>query len=271
MATFFSGILRSTDGGRTWSPSGLEGLTIADLATDPRDSQVLYAIATARIKYFRPSSGNSGIFESTDGGRSWERIGHAITNPYLTSITLDPSNPDTVYVTIYGDGVYRSRDGGRTWEPLNRGLTNKDLQALVIDPRRPNVLYVGANDTWRSAYTDWQIPEGPGAVFKSEDSGRSWRKLNSFPRYPLLPEATVNVEAMVLDPTDPETIYVAAHSPGVYRTRDGGRTWELVNEGLLVVEETRIGHAYVWALAISRDGSVIYASACNRGVLRARP
>lgn len=104
------GVYRTTDGGNTWTPSGLDGKTVRALATHPYDSETIYA-----------GTQPHGIFKSTDGGTSWPVNG--LTGQTILAIVINPRNPEFVYAGTYGDGVWASQDGGRSWYKMD-GLTS---------------------------------------------------------------------------------------------------------------------------------------------------
>jgi photosystem II stability/assembly factor-like uncharacterized protein len=178
-----------------------------------------------------------------------------------------PSDPDVVWVgtgeanprnsVSWGSGVCRSGDGGKTWQ--HRGLDDTHhIGRVVVHPRRPDTLYVAAlGHLWG--------PNRQRGVFKTEDGGRTWRHV-------LAPAADTGCVDLVMAPDDPETLYAAAWrvrrdgfaggnpavqfgpAAGLYRTRDGGRTWERLSAGLPRRPLGRCG------LAVSHsDPAVLYA------------
>jgi photosystem II stability/assembly factor-like uncharacterized protein len=125
------GIWKSV-GRRPWTRVGAIRGQVRALATDPGDSNVVYAAASW------------GIFKSTDGGASWHRSDNGLRGDVVQALSVDPVRADTVYIGTEGRGVFRSLDGGSTWRPLNAGLTTRDIGALTVsrDGRR---LYAGTN------------------------------------------------------------------------------------------------------------------------------
>lgn len=127
------GILKSTDGGTTWSASGLPSCV---LAFDPATPATLYA-------------GGGGVFKSTDGGTTWSASG--LPNAVVSALAIDPSAPATLYaggaLPYGGNGVvFKSTDGAMSWQAINAGLppnSNANVIALAIDPTTPTTLYAG--------------------------------------------------------------------------------------------------------------------------------
>jgi photosystem II stability/assembly factor-like uncharacterized protein len=108
----------------------------------------------------------SGVFKTTDGARSWSRIGELLSDQMIMSMILDRTKKGVVYLAGR-DGVHRSDDGGMTWKTLNNGLTTTNVRSLVQSPTDPDVLYAGTN--------------GSG-LYRSRDAGESW-----IPMPPLTP------------------------------------------------------------------------------------
>ena len=205
-----NGIFVSSDGAATWQQRNNPGGYLAqDLVVDPK--QPATAWATANTVYKTTNGGSSwsptslsgigtlaidpvnslvvyaggssvGLFKTTDGGTAW--AGSGLTSVDIQHIVIDPSSPQTVYV-VAGGGPYKSTDGGTTWNPINAGLPQDVSVALAIDPQNGSTLYVA----------------GSGRVFKSTDGGASWTDLKL---------AGLNLDALVVDPTDPDTVYVSA-------------------------------------------------------------
>jgi len=143
-------------------------------------------------------AGGTGIWRSTNAGATWTRM----STTSALSVTVDPTNPQLVYVGTATAGVLRSLDGGTTFAPANVGL--KDLRTgrtggVVLHRSAPNVLYVNT--------------EG-GGVFRSTDGGGSWSAINTG-----LTELTVF--ALAIDPEDPKTLW-AGTVAGVFKTTTGG-------------------------------------------------
>src|ERR1043166_1806360 len=142
------GVYKSTDGGRTWQHLGLrDGQQIAQIAVDPRDAERLF-VAVAGHPY-GPNT-ERGIFRSTDGGKSFEKVLYKDENTGGADVQIDPSNPETVYASLWearegpwenaawngtGGGIYKSTDGGNTWKQLSGGLPEGIIQAHIAISR----------------------------------------------------------------------------------------------------------------------------------------
>lgn len=154
-----SGLYKSTDGGATWTITGLSGGYFggqggSDVVIDPEAPNTLYATRDYQLE------------KSTDGGATWESIRKS------GRIALSPAYPSTLYIAG-SNSVARSDDGGSSWmEGLIRGLRNLRIEALVVHPN------VGGRVYAFSPWSDWDT-EGP---WQSDDGGSTWRWLSTWPR-----------------------------------------------------------------------------------------
>jgi photosystem II stability/assembly factor-like uncharacterized protein len=136
-----TGLLRSTDGGGSWTPigEGLPSLPVIAMAIDPRQPDTLFAGVAAGML----APGGGGIYRSTDGGHHWQPSGTGLNPEALVrTIVVDPTDSDTIYAGDHTGGVYISRDGGATWYPLNTGLGNRTINVLALADDG-SVLYAG--------------------------------------------------------------------------------------------------------------------------------
>ena len=202
------------------------------------------------------ASASGGLWKSTNRGQSWTNVFDTMAVSTFGDVALAPSNPDIVYAgtgeqnnrqsTSYGNGVYRSDDGGRTWRHLGLEET-RHIGKVEVHPTDPDIVYVAAlGNLWAAS------PER--GVFKSTNGGRTWEKV-------LFVDDHTGVVDMVMDPSDPNTLYAATYQrlrrawgfngggpgSGVYKTTDGGRTWSELTQGIPPGDKGRIG------LAISRS------------------
>ncbi|HTG93787.1 MAG TPA: hypothetical protein VL866_14445, partial [Pyrinomonadaceae bacterium] len=180
-------------------------------------------------------SHGDGMYKSTDGGKTWKRIGLEDTRQ-ISRIRVHPKNPDLVYVAALGHvwgpndqrGVFRSKDGGKTWEKvLSRGNKAGAID-LILDPTSPDTMYAGFWEVYRKP---WTLESGGpgGGVFKSTDGGDTWTELT---RNPGMPKGTVGKVGIAVSPANPERVWaiIEAEDGGVFRSDNAGRTWTKVNE-----------------------------------------
>ncbi|MFZ0963656.1 MAG: choice-of-anchor D domain-containing protein [Terriglobia bacterium] len=220
------GILKSTDGGATWTqlPGPLPygpGLmaSIRSLAVSPSDSDVLLAVAQ--------SANGTELYRSTDGGNTWNGvIAPRAVGDGGSQVLFDPTNGSIAYACL--DTVYESVDGGNTWAAAS-GTGSNVLPTLTgislgIAPSNPSTLYVAG-----------QPPSGAN-MYKSVDGGQNWTPLPGSP-----------LGEVAVDPTDPNVVFVGF--AGLERSTDGGSTWALLDAG---------GGGYHGGIAFSADGSLLY-------------
>ncbi|MGQ0648524.1 MAG: VPS10 domain-containing protein [Gemmatimonadaceae bacterium] len=232
---------------------------VMSIAVHPDDPAVIY-VGTA----------SGGLWKSVSGGAAWTPIMDREGSYSIGWVTLDPKNPNVVWVgtgernsqrsVAYGDGVYKSEDGGRSWK--NVGLKNSEhIGRIVVHPKNSDMVYVAAQGPLWS-------PGGDRGLYKTSDGGKTWEQV-------LKVSENTGVSDVVLDPRNPDVIVATAYQrrrhfftlidggpeSAIHRSTDGGRTWTRVNTGLPNEELGRIG------LAISpQNPDVLYAivEAANR-------
>jgi photosystem II stability/assembly factor-like uncharacterized protein len=218
------GIYKSTDAGRTWTHLGLrDGQQIPQIAIDPRDpNRILVAVAG------HPYGPNTerGIFRSTDGGGTFDRVLFKDENVGGADVLIDPRNPDIAYAALWearqgpwenaawngsGGGIFKSTDNGKTWRQLSGGLPDGIIQAnLAIAPSATNRVFAS-------------IALSSGLViYRSDDGGEKWVKITTDAR----PAGRIgggDLAVLRVDPKDPEVVYSA--SVVAWKSVDGGKTW----------------------------------------------
>jgi len=228
-----NGIYKSTDAGKTWTHLGLrDGQQIPALALDPRDPNRIFAAVLGHP--YGPNS-ERGIFRSTDGGATWQKVLYKDENTGGSDVELDPANPDTVYASLWqsrlgpwednnafagtGGGLFKSTDGGNTWKKLTKGLPDDLVQINnAIAPSQPNRLYATLATTKPSEYAS-----GKGLGFyRSDDSGESWTQITNDPR-PAMKIGGGDLPVARVDPKNADVVYSA--SIVTVRSIDGGKTW----------------------------------------------
>ncbi len=196
-------LLRSTDGGDTWSIAAAPnlGCVVADLQFAPSSPSTLYE-GGAKSDSFSCQSTQASLFRSTDGGATWTEADAGLAAHSVTALAVDPLDPQVVYAGTghdyfpnSGDGVWKTTDGGASWSRAGEALQGRTITALAISP------VVGV--VWAAA---------GGAVFRSQDGGATWSD-----RTDGLQAATVY--QLRIDPAEPQRIY-AATSGGVWVLED---------------------------------------------------
>ncbi|MBV8891470.1 MAG: glycoside hydrolase, partial [Acidobacteria bacterium] len=228
-----AGILKKRDGGKTWTHLGLRGSQqIPALVVDPRDPNRLFA---AVLGHPYGASEERGIFRSTDGGQSWQKILYKDANTGASDIEMDPSDPHVLYAALWearegpwednnifngaGGGLFKSTDSGDTWRQLKKGLPQNLAQINVaIAASNPKRLYATVGTIDKGTYGS---DAGLG-VYRSDDAGDTWYAATSDPR-PAMRIGGGDLPVPRVDPTNAGVVYSA--SLVVVRSSDGGKTW----------------------------------------------
>ena len=247
-----------------------DGAQVRALVVCPADLDVLYAGF---------GSQGDGVYRSGDGGASWVETALQNEDAEVFGLTVDRDDCDTVYAAAWRGGVRKSDDGGRTWDGSPEGLEGVFVYSVVVDPVERDVLYAGTAErgVFRSidGGTTWRVwgledrtvprlsisPDGrllvaatwEAGVFRRERGEAGWRGVNDG-----IAGEHRDVYAVAMDPTETSTVFAASASGGVYRTRDGGGTWEQVLSSP--------GTAYAVAVGPGPDG-MVYAGTSD-GVYR---
>ena len=211
------GLWKTTSGGTTFTPlfDDQAAMTFGDIAVDwehgGRTSETIWA-GTGENNSSRSSYAGTGVYKSTDGGRSWQHMGLAETHR-TGRIVLHPDDPNTVWVAAIGAlyspneerGVYKTTDGGETWRKTLFVNDTTGAIDLVIDPTDPDVLYAA---TWHRERKAWNFVEaGTGSgIYKSTDGGETWRLLST-EASGLPTGADVGRIGLAIYPGDPDVLY----------------------------------------------------------------
>jgi photosystem II stability/assembly factor-like uncharacterized protein len=218
------GIYKSTDAGKTWAHLGLrDGQQISQMAVDPHDPNRLF-VAVAGHPY-GPNK-ERGIYRSTDGGHTFQPVLQKGENVGAAGVVIDPSNPDTVYATLWearegpwenaewsgpNGGIFKSTDGGQNWQQLSSGLPSGIAQAYVaVSAGNPQRLFA-------SVATKEKVD-----LYRSDDAGATWAIATNDPR----PRGRIgggDLPMPAIDPKNPNVIYVT--STVTWKSADGGKTW----------------------------------------------
>jgi photosystem II stability/assembly factor-like uncharacterized protein len=214
---------------------------IGDLAVDPRDNRTWF-VAVA----------SGGVWKTSNAGTTFTPVFDDQASFSIGCITIDPKSSLVVWVgsgennsqrsVSMGDGVYKSGDGGKSWK--NVGLKSSEhIGKIVVDPRDSNVVYVAAQGPlWAAG--------GDRGLYKTTDGGKSWKPV-------LTISENTGVTDVVLDPSNPDTLYAASYQrrrhvftlinggpeSAIYKSTDAGATWNKLTTGLPKEDMGRIGVA----------------------------
>ncbi len=255
---FGAGILKSTDGGTTWThtcgpfcgPVANDGYfgggaRIGSLAVQPNNSQVL--LAGVSLDFV------DGIYRSSDGGTTWTRV---LSGNPGTAVLFDSSNPTTAYAALGNvfsggaESVYKSTNGGLTWSVANGtgtsklNLTNAAGITLAIVPSATTTLYVSVANLLDGSLIGF---------YKSTDGANTWTQLTGTPDY-CTPQCSYD-NAIGIQPTNPSVIFAGgAFSTTLVRSTDGGTTWTTLQSA----QNNGSVHGDVHAITFTPDGTSVY-------------
>ena len=223
------GIYKSTDAGETWTHLGLrDGQQIPQIIVDPDDANRLFVAVLGHP--YGPNE-ERGIFRSTNGGRTFEKVLYKDENTGGVDVAFDPSDAQTVYAVLWearegpwengvfrgpGSGLFKSTDGGDTWRPLTEGLPTFADDGLsrigiTVAPSMPSRLFATVESRRN------------GGLYRSDDAGGSWYLTNSDPR---VTQRGSDFAEVKVHPHNPDIVFTGAIV--VWKSTDGGRTFEAI-------------------------------------------
>ena len=217
-----NGVYKSIDAGKTWKFVGLADThAIGHVIVNPKNPDIVFVAALGH-----PFADNEerGIFRSTDGGKTWQKVLYKDAKTGGIDITFDPTNANIVYAALWqarrtpwsldsggpGSGLYKSIDGGTTWKQITgHGLPDGTIGRI-------GVTVSGANPN-----RVWAVIEAEkGGIYRSDDAGESWRLMTDDHRFR---QRAWYYSHIFADPKSPDAVYIL--NTAVYRSNDGGKTF----------------------------------------------
>lgn len=230
------GIWKTTNGGRQWEniSDGYFGGSIGAISVSKSDPNVIYVGGGEKTVRGNVSSGY-GIWKSEDAGKTWEFSGLK-NSRHVPRIAVHPTNHNIVFAGVMGNlykptqerGVYKSTDGGKTWKKTLFSNEHAGVVDLIMDPTNPRVLFAS---TWRINRTPYSLNSGGegSALWKSTDSGETWTEISTNKGFP---EGTLGIIGVTVSPLNSQRVWAIIENKdkgGLYRSDDGGETWNEVN------------------------------------------
>jgi len=241
MAAVNGGVWKTTDSGNTWNPIFDDQPTgsVGALAVAPSDPNTIYVGSGEGLQRPDLATGD-GIYKSTDAGKTWTHMQNLRDAQQITSILVDPKDPNRIYVAAEGHpygpnaerGVFRSTDGAQSFQKILYKDENTGAADLAFDPANPRTIYAVL---WAARVAPWEVRSGASiymagsGLFKSTDGGDTWKPLTKG-----LPGASEGVGriGIAVAPSNPNRVYVSAEATkgaGIYRSDDAGESWQQVN------------------------------------------
>ncbi|MBV9609730.1 MAG: glycosyl hydrolase, partial [Acidobacteria bacterium] len=223
--SYGDGVYKSVDGGNNWKNVGLrDSRHIGALAIDPRNSDRVFVAALGHAFGANPER---GVFRTVDGGATWQKVLYVDDRTGAIDVVFDPNNPNILFASMWqvlrqpwnlssggpGSGLYKSIDGGSTWKRLERNGLPEGIMGRI------GVTVSGADSNRVYA----QIEAKDGGLYRSDDAGEHWTRVNDDDRYRQRAWYFTHVFA---DPKSVDTLYML--NTGLFRSTDGGKTFGLL-------------------------------------------
>lgn len=267
------GLWKTTDGGNTWQPvtdGKINSASVGAVAVCEADPDVVY-IGTGETQLRGNIQQGDGVYKSTDAGRTWTHLGLK-ESQNIARIRVHPSDCNTAWVAAFGKhsidnperGIYKTSDGGESWDHVLFHDEKSGGVDISVDPGNPDIIYAALWEAWRKS---WGMSSGgPGSgLYKSTDGGENWTNISRNEGLPQ--EGVLGKIGVALSPSNPDRVWaIIEHDDGgVYRSDDGGDSWERVNEERKLRQRA---FYYTRIYADPFDDEVVYV--LNTGFYRSR-
>ncbi len=263
------GVYKSTDGGKTWQHKGLkESHHIGRIVIHPENPDIIYVAALGHLYSFNEER---GLFKTEDGGETWSKVLYINEKVGVVDLAMNPKNPDVLYAASYdkqrlpwhfeeggtGSAIYKSKDAGKAWIKLEGGLPAGKIGRIGLDVylKNPDIVYATIENATKRPPTEEEIKQARsmnrnaedkvigGEVYRSEDGGITWTKINS-DKDDIGGHPGYYYGQIRIDPNDDKIIYVL--SIVVYKSIDGGKTWGKGRAQKNAAQGTHSDHHALW-------------------------
>jgi photosystem II stability/assembly factor-like uncharacterized protein len=303
LATASGGLWKTLNNGTTWTPlfDHQSTISLGAVAVAPANRDLIW-VGTGEANARNSVSWGDGVYQSTDGGATWQHRGLA-DSAHIGRIVIHPTDPDTVYVAALGRlwgpnkerGLFRTKDGGGTWKQVKFIDENTGFIDVAIDPEQPTILYAAAYCVRRDAFSGptprTQFGKRAG-LYKSTDGGETWSKLTRG-----LPDRPTGRCGLAIYAKDPRIVYAVIQTDrtdtralsgqqsksggkvdtgGIFRSNDRGENWVKVNDlcprpfyyGQIRVDPNDSERVYVLGIPLytSSDGGRVFNNQGAPGV-----
>jgi photosystem II stability/assembly factor-like uncharacterized protein len=220
-------LFRSDDSGATWQTTpAMHGKSIRALAISASDTKTLVAGAV------------DGVFRSTDGGKSWQKISASNSDIHsIESIAIDPKDPNAIYAGTW-HLAWKTDDGGANWHHISKGMIeDSDVFSIIVDSTNPSVVFASACS----------------GIYKSQSAGESFQKIQG------IPFSARRTRVLKQDPTNAAIVY-AGTTEGLWKTIDAGKTWNRVTDSDVVVNDVMVDPRDSMRVMLATDRAGVLAS-----------
>ena len=229
------GVWKTDNSGASWKPvfDDQPNINIGSIAIQQNNPSVVW-VGTGEGNPRNSINLGEGIYKTLDGGNTWKIMGLEKTSN-IHRILVNPSNPDVVYAGAIGNpyaahserGVFKTSDGGTTWKKVLYTNDSSGVGDMVMDPSNPNKIFAAM---WHHHRSPWSLLSGGkgSGLYVTVDGGNNWKQLG---KKEGLPEGNYGRIGIAISRSNPNRVYalIEATKNGLYRSDDGGSSWELVN------------------------------------------